>query len=227
MTQELSQLQPLKVLSLRHHIEQQICNAILNGIFKPGERLLETDIADQLGVSRAPLREALAALEQERIVVHVPRQGHFVVDFTEKDLEEIYSLRLLLEIGALRRAIDRFTEKDLAEMQRIVDDLGEAARQKSVPEKIVALDLSFHEFICRTADHSRLYSAWYRMFTQTRILIGLTSRTHYDHPGQPRELHQRMLDTIRDKDLKRAEEDLADHILDAQRRATMALKKRR
>jgi DNA-binding GntR family transcriptional regulator len=212
------------VLNLRTHIEQQVRKAILNGTFKPGERLVETAIAEQLGVSRAPVREALSALEREGIVVNVPRRGYSVIDFTDKDIDEVYSLRLLLEIGALRRAVYRFTEKDLAEMQRVLGELDEAARQKSDPEKIITLDLSFHEFICRVADHSRLYSVWNSMRLQTQILIGLTSRTHYDHPDQPGELHQRILDAVLDKDLKRAEAILTDHILDAQRRARMALR---
>lgn len=225
MTSQPPPLQPLNVLNLRSHIEQQVRKAILNGTFRPGERLVETAIAEQLGVSRAPVREALSALEREGIVVNVPRRGYSVIDFTDKDIDEVYSLRLLLEIGALRRAVYRFTEKDLAEMQRVLTKLDEAARQKSDPEKIITLDLSFHELICCVADHSRLYSAWNSMRLQTQLLISLTSRTHYDHPNQPGELHQRILDAIRDanKDLKRAEATLTDHILDAQRRAHMAL----
>jgi DNA-binding GntR family transcriptional regulator len=112
MTSQPPPLQPLNVLNLRSHIEQQVRKAILNGTFKPGERLVETAIAEQLGVSRAPVREALSALEREGIVVNVPRRGYSVIDFTDKDIDEVYSLRLLLEIGALRRAVYRFTEKE-------------------------------------------------------------------------------------------------------------------
>lgn len=223
MTTEPSDLQPLDVLNLRDHIEERVRNAILNGTFKPGGRLIETAIADQLAVSRAPVREALSALEREGIVEHAPRRGYSVIDFTDKDIEEIYSLRLLLELGALPRVIDRTTEQDLAEMQLLLDALDEEARRKSDPGKIITLDLLFHESICRTADHSRLYLAWSNMHMQTRLLIGLTSKTHYDQPGQPKEFHQRILDAIRDKDLKRAEVSLTEHILDAQRRAYMAL----
>ena len=224
MSSELSRLQPLNVLNLREHIAGRIREAILDGTYRPGERLVETAIADQLGVSRAPVREALSALEREGLVVSVPRRGYSVIDFTDKDIDEVYTLRLLLEIGALRRAVERFTEQDLAEMQRVVDELDEAARQKTDSEKIVALDLAFHDLICRAADHSRLYSAWNSMRLQTQLLIGLTSRTHYDHPDEPGELHQRILDAIRDEDLKRAEATLTNHLLNAQQRALMALR---
>ena len=217
-------LQPVVVLNLRNHIVQQLRDAILNGVFKPGTRLVESGIADQLDVSRAPVREALSALEQEGLLVNVPRRGHFVIEFTERDIEEIYSLRLLLEIEALRRAINRVTNQDLAEMQNILDDLDIAAHQKTDPEKIIALDLSFHELVCRAADHKWLYSAWDNLRVHTRLLMGITSRTHYDAPDQPRSLHQGILHAICIKDLKNAEAGLTDHILDAQRRATSALR---
>jgi DNA-binding GntR family transcriptional regulator len=218
----MSQLQPLKVLNLREHIERVIRNAILDGSFAAGERLVESALAEQLNVSRAPVREALASLEREGVVVHVPRRGYSVIDFTDKDVEEIYSLRLLLEAEALRRATGRARERDLVQMQRLVDELGQAALEQRETERIVALDLSFHESLCRLADHSRLYAAWRRTSTQARVLIGLTSRTHYHQPEQPRELHQRILEAIRAKDLERGVVLLSDHILDAQRRAMLA-----
>ena len=96
MSLETTQLQPLDVLNLRDHIVTQVRNAILNGTFKPGERIVETAIADQLNVSRAPVREALSALERDGIVVSVPRRGYFVMQLNEKDIEEIYSLRAML-----------------------------------------------------------------------------------------------------------------------------------
>jgi DNA-binding GntR family transcriptional regulator len=219
--------QPLNILNLRRHIEGQMRSAILNGTFRPGERLVESAIADQLGVSRAPVREVLSALEREGLVVNHPRRGNFVVDFTEKDIEEIYSLRNLLEVGALRRAIDRFTAADLAQMQSIVDSLGELTGPRYNHQQVVTLDLVFHEHICRIADHGRLLQVWNSMRLQTQLLIGLTSRTHLDQPGEPREHHQAILNAIMAADLQRAEADLTKHMQDAQRRALMALQQTR
>ena len=222
MQTDESCFEPLNVLNLRDQIGQQITSAVLNGAFRPGERLVETAIAEQFNVSRAPVRETMAALEQEGIVSHIPRRGYFVVDFSEKDIKEIYSLRLLLEGDALYRAIEQASQEDLVRLQGLVDDLGEAALEKSDPEIIVALDMSFHEGVCRLADHSRLYSAWNSLRLQTQLLIGLTSRTHYNHPSQPKVWHQRILDAMRDKDLRRAKETLEEHLLDAQQRALSA-----
>ena len=89
-------LQPLEKTNLRDHILEQLRSVILDGSYKPGERLVELTIADQLHVSRAPVREALSALEQEGLVVQIARRGYFVVDFSEKDILGIY---LLLKKG--------------------------------------------------------------------------------------------------------------------------------
>lgn len=216
--------EPLAVLNLRDHIEEKLRAAILRGIFKPGDHLVETTIAEQLGVSRAPVREALSALERAGLVVCIPRRGYFVIDFTEKDVEEIYSLRLLLELGALRRAISRITEADLEELQALVHRLDESARRKEAPEETVALDLSFHGHICKLADHERLLCCWDNLRAQAQLLVGVTTRTHYDHPEEPGKLHQAILDAIREQDLARAEEVLTAHMEDAQRRAMAALR---
>ncbi|MFN8471869.1 MAG: GntR family transcriptional regulator [Anaerolineae bacterium] len=217
-------LEPLNVVNLREHIKREVCNAILSGVFKPGGRLNEAQIADQLGVSRAPVREALASLEREGIVTSIPRRGYFVVNFTDKDIEEIYSLRRLLELGALQRAMPRINSGHIDELQRIVDGMGEEAQGQSDPGRMIILDTSFHGMICQVADNSRLYSAWAAMRLQTWLLIGLTSRTHSGTPDDPKEFHQRILDAIKANDLPLAEARLSEHLEDAERRARMAWK---
>ncbi|HBY96899.1 MAG TPA: hypothetical protein DEP84_23625 [Chloroflexi bacterium] len=217
-------LQHVQVPNLRDEIENQIVNAILAGAFARGERLVESTLADQLGVSRAPVREALAALEREGIVRSVPRRGYIVVDFTDKDIEEIYSLRLLLEIEALRRAMRRINAEDITALRQIVEELGNAITSSETPEQAIALDFSFHERICHLADHSRLYSAWNSMRMQTRLLIGLTSTTHYQYPDGSKQVHEQIVSAMVAKDLPRAEEALRLHILDAQERAMRVLR---
>lgn len=212
-------LETLNVVNLREHIKRQVCDAILTGLFKPGARLIEATIAEQLGVSRAPVREALVSLEREGIVASLPRRGYFVINFTDKDIEEIYSLRTLLELEALRRAMPHFTSETLAAMQAIVDQLGQDTASGLDSSPTIQLDMLFHEMICRAADHSRLYSTWDSMRLQTWLLIGLTSRTHIDDPDQPQARHQRILDAIADKDLPRAEKVLSEHLHDAEHRA--------
>lgn len=214
----IKRLKPIDNSGLRNQIEEQVRTAIVDGYLKPGDHLIESAIAEQLQLSRAPVREALSALERDGIIVYFPRRGYFVVEFTQKDIEEIYSLRLLMEIGALRMALPRLTESDIRHMQQIVDTLGQV-EEKWEQSRIANLDLSFHEIICKAANHSRLYEVWDRMRMQTWMLMGMTTRTHYDRPQNHRQFHQQILDAILDKDLVRAETLLSDHIIDAQQRA--------
>ena len=222
---ESNRLQPVMASNLRAGIEKEMREAILHGVFKPGERLVEMDIAEKMGVSRAPLREVLSALERDGLVVNIPRRGNFVVDFTDKDIEEIYTLRLLLEIGALKLALPNFTTDDFDKLQKIVDDLGEQAIRRDDFDSLVNLDFYFHEYMVARANHSRLLNAWKSIRMQTRLLIGITSKTYDEYPQQPRELHQEILNAIRNRDFATAEKALTDHILDAQQRAMSGMKK--
>ncbi len=214
----IKRLKPIDNSGLRNQIEEQVRTAIVDGFLKPGDHLIESAIAEQLQLSRAPVREALSALERDGIIVYYPRRGYFVIEFTQKDIEEIYSLRLLLETGALRHAIHHLSDADIQRMQEIVDTLGQI-EEKWEQSRIANLDLSFHELICKAADNSRLYSVWDRMRMQTWMLMGVTTRTHYDRPQNHKQFHQQILDAILDKDLARAEVLLSDHIVDAQQRA--------
>lgn len=209
--------------NLRKQIENEVRSAIIKGQYLPGDRLVESTIATEMGVSRAPVREVLSALEQEGLVVNIPRRGNFVVDFTHKDIEEIYSLRLLLEIGAMRRAVHRVTQSDLDHLQRLIDDLDNAMVRQDDNESIIDLDLLFHEHICTLADHSRLYSIWRSIRLQTQLLISITSKTHFIYPHEPAQWHQKILDAFMTKNLIMLEKELSEHILDGQMRAMNAL----
>jgi len=212
-------LHPISTSNLRNEVEKGLCTAILNGVFQPGERLVESVIAEQMGVSRPPVREALSALEREGLVVNIPRRGNFVVSFTAKDIDEVYNLRVILELEAIRRAIPLFKQTNIDQLQNIVDELGKAILRSDGFDSIVTLDLSFHEYIIYMANNSRLYKAWKSISMQSRVLIGITSRTYYQSPLVPRELHQEILDAIKSGDVKTAEKKMRDHFLDAQKRA--------
>ena len=215
------QMAPLKTQSLRTLIGERIRDAILSGAYDCGDQLVESAIADQLGVSRAPVREALSALEKEGLIEGVPRRGYFVREFTLKDIEEIYSLRLILEAEAVRRVVERIDEEGIDRLQRVVDKLDEAARAGDDAGAVTKWDMAFHGMLCGMADHSRLSRAWENTGLQTELLIGVTSRTH--DPGEMREWHQTLLDRIREKDVERALEVLTEHLCDAKGRAREAL----
>ena len=218
---------PIDVPSLRTSIEQHIRTAIITGAFQPNERLIEATIADQLGVSRSPVREALSALEREGLIINLARKGYHVIQFTTKDIAEVYSLRLLLEREAMRRAIEHLNSGHVVVLQGIVDQIGYAAHRSEERNLLVDLDLSFHDRICHIADHSRLYHAWNSMRQQTAMLISLTSLTHSNYPEQHQEIHQQILNAMRERDFAQSDQWLTSHIREAEARAHRALQMRR
>lgn len=215
--------QPLGNSSLREQIEQRVREAILDGDLGIGEHIVESTLAEQLGVSRAPVREALSALERDGLITLIPRRGYFVAEFSPSDIEEVYDLRTILELGALPFVIEQLTSEDIADFQALIDVFDQAVKTGQMRSEIVNIDLSFHGLICRKANNSRLFSAWRSMRLQTGMLIGLTSQTKYDYPEQPVEFHQRILDAIIDKDLDLATSLLREHISDAKLRALASL----
>ena len=105
-------------LPLRDVVFNTLRKAILKGELKPGERLMEIALAERLGVSRTPVREAMRKLELEGLVVMIPRRGAQVANITEKDLNDVLEVRIALENLSIENACTRMTEEQLEELQR-------------------------------------------------------------------------------------------------------------
>ena len=105
-------------LPLRDVVFNTLRKAILKGELKPGERLMEIALAERLGVSRTPVREAMRKLELEGLVVMIPRRGAQVANITEKDLNDVLEVRIALENLSIENACARMTEEQLAELKK-------------------------------------------------------------------------------------------------------------
>jgi DNA-binding GntR family transcriptional regulator len=125
----------------------------------PGQRLVEDQLAIQLGVSRAPVRDALKALEHDGLVISAGRRGKVVTTLSAHDAWEVYSLRAALEAMGIRLAIARGEETLLAELEVILAEMRRAAADGD-RAGASALDVRFHETICRSSGHERLVRAW-------------------------------------------------------------------
>lgn len=142
-------------LPLREVVFRALRDAIVHGEFEPGERLLEVTLANKLGVSRTPVREAIRMLELEGLVVVVPRRGVEVAKITEKDLCDALEIRMALEELAVGLACDRITEEGREKLQEVCVLFKEAVNSKQVPA-IVESDEAFHDVIFEAANNSRL-----------------------------------------------------------------------
>lgn len=143
-------------LSLHEAMYRQLLGAILNGIFKPGQMLRQEEIAARLGVSRGPLREALPRLEAEGMVVLYARRGYAVTSLDPDEIDELFELRMLLEVKLARRAASRRTAKDIARVQQINLELGHCVSSLGRPElrsrlRWFELNFEFHDALLRPA----------------------------------------------------------------------------
>src|SRR5579871_5727187 len=142
--------------SLAEDIVDRLREAIYSGQLAPNERLREEVLASFLGLSRGPVREALAQLEREGLVIRQPNRGATVARLSIEDLEEVYSLRLALEQLAIQEAISKGEPSYFDEMQKVVDEMRVCMQRGITTQEAARLDLGFHELIYVASGHKRL-----------------------------------------------------------------------
>jgi DNA-binding GntR family transcriptional regulator len=178
--------------------------AIINGKLELGAHLAESELAEQMSVSRIPVREALLELEQEGLIIRQPNRGCFVIDFTDHDVIEVFTLRSMLESMAFEWAVPNLTETDFVELEKLIYAQDEAIRNNNYDE-LARLDMRFHEFICIKANHSRLLKAWYEQHAQCRVLLNLRFRTMATYaPETATRDHRELLAALINKDAQSA-----------------------
>ena len=142
-------------LPLRDVVFKTLRQAILTGELQPGERLMEITLANRLGVSRTPVREAIHKLEQEGLVIMMPRRGAQVAQITKKDLIEVLEVRLGLEEMAVRFACERMTDGQFTELCQAADEFS-AAIDRDDLTALAQADENFHSLICRATGNDCL-----------------------------------------------------------------------
>ena len=142
-------------LPLRDVVFNTLRKAILIGELKPGERLMEIHLANQLGVSRTPIREAIRKLELEGLVIMIPRRGAVVAQITEKSLKDVLEVRRALDALCAELACDRITEDEKLKLQRACNSF-EAATAAGDVTNIAQADVALHDIIVEATDNQRL-----------------------------------------------------------------------
>ena len=153
-------------LPLRDVVFNTLRDAILTGKLLPGERLMENQLADKLGVSRTPVREALRMLELENLVELVPRKGAQVLDMSEKDIVDILEVRSALEGLATSLACKKMKREDLQKLKAMEADFEQAVSERNV-ERFVEIDEEFHDAIFESTENVKLI----QMFRNLRIQL--------------------------------------------------------
>jgi DNA-binding GntR family transcriptional regulator len=137
--------------NIAEQVADQLRAAIQSGELLPGERLVERRLAERLGVSHIPVREALTRLAEERLIVREPRRGARVAELTAQDLEEISSLRIVLEQFMAIRVQERWSDESAKRLQNILDAM-EAAPIGDMDE-VLRQDRAFHEALADLSEH--------------------------------------------------------------------------
>jgi DNA-binding GntR family transcriptional regulator len=204
---------PVDEESLRDRVAQNIRQLIESGLLKPGTRLVETAIADQMGISRAPVREAIQILEDEGFVTSIPRKGSYVIELERKDIEEIYTLRSALESLAVKLVLPRISDEEINEFEEILEKMHQAAMKRDI-SGLVEWDHAFHRYLVSLSGNERLLRAWLRMSAQMRVFFAIKDQL-YDNPMDIVNTHDPIMEILENRDVERAVAVLSDHIIHA------------
>lgn len=148
-----------KIDTIRERVAKEIRHLILMGKFKPGKKMLETTIAQELNVSRNPVREALRQLEQEGIVEYIPQKGCFLREINLEELEEIFRLRANLEIISLEYCNFKIADETIKKLESTIAELSNIKKSKNFDNMFI-LGLKFHELIVQECGKNIIYKTW-------------------------------------------------------------------
>jgi len=192
-----------KHMTLRESILETIRDAIISGSLKPGEKVAEPELAERFGISRTPIREAFRQLESEGYLTVVPRKGAVVVTFSQRDVEEFYAIKSILEGYAARKACEKLTPREIDKLQSINDKLRVLADEGDVRHFFKVHD-NFHELFVRAADNDKLTEMILNLvgrFQRLRIAsLSLSGRMAFSVQE-----HQKIIDAFRNGDAGLAE----------------------
>lgn len=207
---------------LREIVFETLRKAILEGTLKPGERLMEVQLAEDMGVSRTPVREAIRKLELEGLVLMIPRKGAYVSGISSKDIADVFEVRASLEALAAGLAAERITDQELEELNNFMVQVTINAKVGDI-EKVVQSDTNFHEQIYHASRNNRLV----QIINNLRDQIQRFRSASLSHPGRIKETlqeHKNLLEAISDRDIETARILAQEHIENAESIMMEALK---
>ncbi len=191
---------------LREEIKTYLIDAIVRGAYTTGERLVETQIARDLGISQAPVREAFRDLEQIGILRTVPYKGAYVNGYSIQDLKNAYDVRAELEGLAITLAVPKITDEQIDELEDIYSQMKTVTDLK----KQVNLDVQFHEYIIKASHNSILERAWKSVSVAHWTYYGIYNFEKLDLV----ERHESIIKAFRNRDAKKATVLIKKHFLE-------------
>jgi len=195
---------------LREIVFECIREAILDGRLKPGERIMEIQLAEKLGVSRTPVREAIRKLELEGLLVMEPRKGAYVADVSLNDVVDVLEIRASLEGLAASLAAIRASNEEIELLREKAAQFRECLEKNDI-QGMINKDTEFHEVILQAAKNKKLSSIIESLREQVQR-FRVSYFTKYNMPTYLIQEHQNVLDAIENRDPKKADQYAQEHI---------------
>lgn len=173
----LSKIHPV---SLREQVVEAIRTAIIEGRLRPNDRISEPGLTELLGVSRTPIREALILLEREGLIVSQPNRGYFVCAFNAEDVENVFSMRTVLENFAAERVIQQLTPGDLEHLAHLIE-VQQQCIEAGDFKQLRRADMAFHQFLIEASCHPLLIRSWQEIVAQVAALLYLRAEDMPDY----------------------------------------------
>jgi DNA-binding GntR family transcriptional regulator len=202
-----SDITRIENVPLRVSVAEIIRKAIIDGTMRPGTPIVEMALADQLSVSRAPVREAIQILEADGLIESVPYKGKRVKPLTLKEVEELYSLREQFEAFAIRRVVER--KADISTLRGHSDDMFAAAERGDF-SSLMQSDESFHRDLIKAADHALMLTMWDNLYLRIRQIMALRNSANRDL-REVAAKHPPIVDAIEAGDMILAISLISDH----------------
>ena len=214
----LGEVLPVKSRTLSDEVAERLRDAIRSGSIQPGNRLVEQEVAEQLGVSRVPVREAIQTLVDEGIVRKSPHRGAYVYLPTRSEIDEISSLRVVLERFVVERVIHNWNPAHEDTLRRIVAAM-RSASQEGDYLRLYEQDYAFHCTLWEIADHSILLEIVSSLRTRlNRFLYEATSALPTEQASRHVASHDEMIEILKGGDVAIAQAEITQHILAAKER---------
>ena len=193
---------------------QKITEAIVTNRLRPGEKLVETQLGEQLGVSRGPVREAFRRLEQMGLVEKIPYRGAFVSALTQQDVEELHNVREPLEGLAARLLAERRDPQIIAKLEAILNEMsrGDISSDQG---RMIELDVDFHNALIELTEHKLLYEIWQTVSVRLRRFLYLKRERLYRTPLEAVQIHVPIMRAIAAGEAEQAELEARRHVAQA------------
>ena len=212
MTTPHQTLRTIQGITIVDQVWSQLQSLILHGELAPGARLVELELANQMGTSQAAVREALQRLERDGLVERRGRAGTFVTSVSADEMREVFAVRSVVEAFAIQRTVARIQADQLDELAELIMRMRAAGRAGDITT-LVEHDMTFHQCLCYWSGHQTLLRVWQPLYMQVERFVIMTHPQYFANLVEIADTHEPILDALRSSDSEAAAARINEHIM--------------